>query len=69
MDGFDWDGLLCESIREMVCQCGKGYCQQHGTHHMTDEYETLELDRRAASTLQGTRGGQRVIRKKIGEGY
>lgn len=63
---FDFGGWLGQGNEAPVqCLCGRGYCPAHGTYHFTDRTEQNEVERRLA-TQHGTRGGQRVIRKRIG---
>lgn len=52
-------------LRGRTCTCGRGWCPYHGTDHLSDEEERLELERR--DDHRGTHGGRRVLRKKIGE--
>lgn len=46
------------------CHCGRGWCPAHGTDHMTDEEEFTEEARRI-ETDRGTRGGRRVVRRRM----
>jgi hypothetical protein len=52
------------------CTCGHGWCQEHGTYHLSEEEELAEVDRRQQMLEMGRhcRGGRRVIKKRIGEG-
>lgn len=64
MDDFDFPDF--EPVTRLPrCECGRGYCEAHGTWHLTDEEELLEVDRRY-ELQHGTRGGTRIIRKKLG---
>lgn len=49
-----------ESAR--CARCGAGWCHEHGTYHMTDQQEEISLLLRYEAT---SRGGRRVLRKKI----
>lgn len=65
MDDFDFPGFDCEPLRFTHCNCGNGYCEAHGTFHFPDATEALERERRA-DVHGGTRGGNRIIRKRLG---
>lgn len=45
------------------CRCGAGWCPICGTDHLTEEQENVEYILRYDNQ---SRGGARVVRKKIG---
>lgn len=58
---IDFDSLTVEKD-SAVCCCGAGFCLRHGTDHLTEDQEHVELLLRLDNQ---SRGGCRVVRKRL----
>ena len=47
------------------CRCGAGWCPTCGTDHLTEDQEVIGAEIKYFLQPNSTRGGARVVRKKL----